>query len=88
MSDDDPDIDVPDIDAEAPPRRFKRIEELTVNEHLERRRTGQAPETDEYRAYRRAVLRRYRLSEAGVNESAAAMEQMTPADHARRKYGD
>lgn len=76
-----------DPDIEAPPRRFKSVEEFTVNEHLERRRTGSVPETDAYRAYRRKVL-----EQAGVAESTDTAPvdtaDMTPEQHAARKYGN
>jgi hypothetical protein len=38
------------------PRRHKTLDEMTPGDHLDHQRTGQRPETDEYRAYKRQVL--------------------------------
>ena len=80
------DPDAPDIDNEAPPRRFKELEEMTPADHDQRRRNGAIPERAEYVAYRRAVLERHGLTDAGEAETKD-LEAMTARDHSERKYG-
>jgi hypothetical protein len=73
-------------DRPKPPRRYKEIEELSPGEHLERINTGrQRFETDEY-----VEARRKALADAGFEDDAdpgSDVESMTPAEHARRKFG-
>jgi hypothetical protein len=56
-------LDRPDPRHESPPRRYKRPDELTVEEHLRHMANGALPETDEYRAYRTTVLERAGLAD-------------------------
>jgi hypothetical protein len=69
-----------------PPRRFKEVDELTVEEHAEHRRSGRTQfETDEYIEGRRMLL-----ADGGYEDPDApkGVEDMTPADHANAKYGE
>ncbi len=75
-----------DPDVSAPPPRWKRIEDLTVNEHLERRRTGELPESDAYKAYRAEVLERAGVEEES-NPGNVAIEDLSIDGHVKRKYG-
>jgi hypothetical protein len=68
-----------------PPRRFKELEELSPDEHAERRRTGRTEfETEEYIEGRQKVL-----AESGYADADApkTIDEMTPADHAARRFG-
>jgi hypothetical protein len=64
-----------------PPERFKQPADLSIDEILEHRRTGELPETDAYRQARRDALER-----AGLERDDPApkdLAAMTPADHAQ-----
>lgn len=68
-----------------PPERFKPMENWTPDEHLEYRRTGQEPESDEYRAHRHKVL-----TDAGLESDDPGpkeLDELSPSEHAARKYG-
>ena len=72
--------------SESTPERYKPREEWTVDEILAHARTGAKPESTEYRQGRAEAL-----SAAGYEpegEESKELEEMTPADHDRRKYGD
>lgn len=63
-----------------PPTRYKEQADLSPDEHLTYMRTGELPESEQYREYKHDVLER-----AGITDddggSAPAVEDMTPADH-------
>lgn len=66
-----------------PPRRFKRMDELTVGEILEQQRTGVQVETEAYREHRRQAL-----AAAGIEDESdpgsRPIEEMTAADFDRQ----
>ena len=68
-----------------PPDRFKPLDEWTPDDHLEYRRTGEQPESDEYRAHRHKVLTDAELE--SDDPGPTPLEELGPADHANRKYG-
>ena len=67
-----------------PPERWKAIEDYTPADH-EARHRGERVESKAYREYERQVRRA-----AGLEDDAEPkpLEEMTPEDHARRRYGD
>ena len=63
-----------------PPRRFKELAELTPSEHMERKRSGVIPETDQFIKYRAQVL-----ADAGIeDDTQKSVEDMTVEDHLKR----
>jgi hypothetical protein len=61
-----------------PPRQHKKPEELSPAEVDRHRRTGELPETDEFRSYERQVRRAAGLAiseEAGADKSPAALDR-------------
>ena len=67
------------------PRRYKELDELSVDEHVRRRQDPDAKfETPEYRDARRAAL-----EDAGLEHddpADKAPEEMSVEEHARRIY--
>jgi hypothetical protein len=76
--------------SKAPPERFKKREDLTVDEQLAaiqaQKRGDPAPrfETDEYRQARREALEAAGLDPDDDAEESMALEDMTPEDHFNR----
>jgi hypothetical protein len=65
------------------PRRFKTVEELTPDEHLDHIRSGRLPETGEYQERRREALEDAGLLDEGDDGDDPATGDMTPAEHLR-----
>lgn len=66
-----------------PPRRFKRMDELTVGEILEQQRTGVQVETEAYRDHRRQVLAAAGIEDES-NPGTKPIDEMTAADFDRQ----
>lgn len=64
----------------SPPERFKAAEDLSVEELLEHRRTGELPETAEYVEYVDTVHRATGI-ETGRPAGNRELEEMSPDDH-------
>ncbi len=62
------------------PRRFKPRDEWGVEEILHHKRTGEEPESEEYRAARNKALEDAGL-EADRDAEPKPLEEMEPADH-------
>jgi hypothetical protein len=69
------------------PKRFKELDDLSIEEHLEHGRTGQLPETDEYQEARREALEDAGLYEE-LDDEPVDEDDMSPADHYKQIRGD
>jgi hypothetical protein len=67
----------------SPPDRFKPREDWTPDEILKHKRSGTAPESDEYRTYVRDVHELAGLEPPDAPASKPVEEQ-SPADHFQR----
>lgn len=68
-----------------PPERLKTDEEMTPDDWVAYRDTGERPERPEYVEIRRQALAEKGLEDA--DDHSKPIEQMTPSDHARRRFG-
>lgn len=82
MTDDPRDLARRAIDAAKPPARFKHPHELDPAEHLHYIRTGDLPETEDYRRRRRQVLAEAGLADEG-EDTDKPLDELTPDDHYR-----
>lgn len=71
-----------------PPRRHKTLEEMTPTEHADRQRTGEIPETAEYRAHVRRVHEAAGLEPPDQILADKPVEEWSPQDHFDRIQGD
>ncbi len=62
-----------------PPERYKAIENMTVEEHVERDKTGELPESAEYQEYVNEVHEKAGLEPP--NELSKSPADLTPDEH-------
>lgn len=63
------------------PQRFVDLDAMTPEDHAHRHKTGLPPETAEWREAQHAAGRT-------EDDPPVNVEDWTPADHARARYGD
>jgi hypothetical protein len=66
------------------PQRYKADEQMTTGDWVAFRRTGERPETDEYRAYVRRVHEDAGLDPPDQAEAPKPLEEQTAEDHFQR----